>query len=212
MSGLDRRRRFAMVVAALVVFAVVAAFGYGLVSLFAGTSGSRSAASDAGTPAGGSTAAAVTTLSYSPPTHLTIAAIGVDGALQQVGVDSARNTLQLPAKVAQAAWFSNSKTPGQAGPTVIIGYISSGAKKPGVFAKMAELRPGGEIRVTRTDAKTVVFTVDSITEYPLNQMPTDKVFAATAAPTLRIITCGGSLHDASTASNVVVYAHMTGTG
>jgi sortase (surface protein transpeptidase) len=209
MSGLDRRRRFAMVVAAFVVVAVVAAFGYGLVSLFVGAPGSPPAASNSGTPAGDSAAAAA--LPYSVPTRLAIPSIGVNGGLQQVGVDSAKNTLELPAKIAQAAWFTGSKAPGQVGPTVLVGYISSGTKKPGVFARMAALKPGGEVRVTRTDGKTVLYQVDSVTEYPLNKMPTDKVFATTAAPSLRIITCGGSLHSTETASNVVVFAHMTGT-
>ncbi|WP_163512882.1 sortase domain-containing protein [Fodinicola acaciae] len=212
MSGLESRRRFVTVVATLVVVAVVAGVGYGLVSLFFGAPGSRPPAT-AQAPSGAPTPSASTpALSHSIPTHLSIPAIGVDGALQQVGVDPARNTLQQPAKPAQAAWFKNSRTPGQTGAAILVGYISTGTKTHGVFAKLGALKPGGEIRIARADGTTVVFAVDSITEYAANELPTDKVFANTAEPTLRIITCGGSLHGGGkTSTNVVVYAHMTAT-
>lgn len=211
MSGLDSRKRFVTVVAALVVVAVVAGVGYGLVSLILGAPGSRPPAaaqppSGAPTPSSASTTQA---LNHSIPTRLSIPAIGVDGALQQVGVDAARNTLEQPKKPAEAAWYKNSRTPGQTGPAILVGYISTGTKTRGVFAKLGALKPGGQIRVARADGKTVVFTVDSITEYAANELPTDKVFANTAEPTLRIITCGGSLRDTKTATNVVVFAHMT---
>jgi sortase (surface protein transpeptidase) len=212
MSGLESRKRFVTVVATLVVVAVVAGVGYGLVSLFFGAPGSRPPASAQPASAPPATASPTTqALSHSVPTHLSIPAIGVDGALQQVGVDSARNTLEQPKKPAEAAWYKNSRTPGQTGPAILVGYISTGTKTRGVFAKLGALKPGGEIRVARADGTTVVFTVDSITEYAANELPTDKVFANSTEPTLRIITCGGSLRASKTATNVVVFAHMTAT-
>jgi len=147
----------------------------------------------------------VHTLARSAPVRLRIPAIGVDGRLQRLGRSADGNTVALPAPD-RAGWYSQSSTPGQAGPTVVVGYIA-GPHGAGVFAHLARLRPHSRVSLTRADGRTVVFEVDTIAHYPANHLPVQKVYGNTADSVLRIVTCGGKLHRNDAAGNVVVYAH-----
>lgn len=62
-------------------------------------------------------------------------------------------------------------------------------------------------------AGTATFTVDGVRAYLKTTFPATLVYANTATPTLRLITCGG-IFDYTTKdylSNTVVYATLTST-
>ena len=70
--------------------------------------------------------------------------------------------MEVPAKgplYDLAAWYRYSVTPGQQGPSVIIGHIDSAENGPSVFYRLGELAPGDAVTVTREDGRTVPFTV-----------------------------------------------------
>ncbi len=72
------------------------------------------------------------------------------------------------------------------------------------------LRPGDEIRVLRQDGRTAAFVVTGTRQYPKAQFPGAQVYAPTADPELRLITCSGAF-DRTTGhyvDNTVVSARL----
>ncbi len=144
----------------------------------------------------------------SPPARLMIPSIGVDSALQPLGLLS-DGTLQPPTAWDVAGWYRGGVVPGALGPAVIIGHVDSNTGEA-VFFRLRELRPGGKVLVQRQDGRTLEFVVDSSDRYPKAGFPTAAVYGATTSPVLRLITCTGRF-DQGTGSyldNLVVSAHL----
>jgi sortase (surface protein transpeptidase) len=135
-----------------------------------------------------------------------IPAIGVDSDLATLGVDSA-GALVPPADFAQAGWFGAGPVPGDVGPAVLAGHVDS-RSGPAVFYRLADLTAGDAVEVVRSDGRAVEFEVTGVARYRKDAFPTADVYGATAAPELRLITCGGDFDRSrrSYTDNVVVYA------
>jgi hypothetical protein len=142
------------------------------------------------------------------PVAVSIPAIGVDASLVRLGLN-ADGTLEVPADVAVAGWYGLGPRPGAPGAAVLAGHVDSTAG-PAVFFRLRQLRPADVVDVRRADGSTAVFRVYAVREYAKTAFPTSTVYGATAAPELRLITCGGAF-DASTghyADDVVVFARL----
>lgn len=152
-------------------------------------------------------------LGASLPTTIEIPAIGVRSDVVSIG-KAADGSLAVPQPgpdLNKAAWYENSPTPGQLGPSVIEGHIDS-VNGPSVFFDLGALRPQDTIRITRADHSVAVFTVNAVRAYALkSQFPTAAVYGADLGhATLRLITC--SNFDESIGhylGNTVVFAHLT---
>ena len=84
-------------------------------------------------------------------------------------------------------------------------------KGPGVFFNLGDLRPGGDVDVTREDATVAHFRVDAIKTYAKSDFPTTQdVYGAIDYAGLRLITCGGRFDTTTRSydSNTVVYASL----
>lgn len=158
-------------------------------------------------------AEAADTLGASEPQSLTIPAIGVKNApIDPVGLN-ADQSVEVPplSKPNLVGWYKHRPTPGERGAAVLLGHVD-GYGKPAVFYRARTLKPGDTVSVKRKDASTATFTVDSLEKVDKNAFPTEKVYGATDAAELRLVTCGGEF-DAATGhykDNVIVYAHLTG--
>ncbi|CAA9439192.1 MAG: putative secreted protein [uncultured Quadrisphaera sp.] len=142
------------------------------------------------------------------PVGLSIPTLGVDASLVPLGVQ-ADGSLEVPADAAQAGWFTGGATPGSRGPGVVGGHVDS-VDGPGVFIGLEDLAPGDEVVVDREDGSRVAFVVTRTLRAPKDAFPTDEVYGPTAAPELRLITCGGPF-DRSTGhydDNLVVFAQL----
>jgi sortase (surface protein transpeptidase) len=140
------------------------------------------------------------------PVRLRIPAAGVDTPVEKLG-RAADRTIELPSRPELAGWFGGGPRPGQPGPAVIIGHVVWDGS-PAVFVRLAELAPGDNVLVDRTDGSTEEFRVTRLQQVPKTHFPTDQVYAPDLAPSLRLITCGGS-YDPNARSyrdNVIVYA------
>lgn len=154
----------------------------------------------------GGGAAATTAPAALRPTHLRIAAIGVDTALGDLGV-AADGSVEVPSNPSLAGWFDRGPAPGQQGPAVVLGHVDS-LTGPAVFARLRELRTGDPIVVTRRDGSAVTFTVDAVQTVAKDRFPTAQTYGPVPGPALRLITCGGS-YDHSRGgyqANVIVFA------
>lgn len=153
-------------------------------------------------------------LPRSRPVSIEIPAIGVDAPVVEVGRNP-NGTIQVPPLYAQpspAAWYRYSPTPGQVGPSVIVGHVDN-VYGPAVFFRLGELVPGDKVKVVLANGEVAVFVVDGVRSYPKSKFPTATVYGPTDFAALRLITCGGPF-DTSTRQyldNTVVFASLEGS-
>jgi sortase (surface protein transpeptidase) len=145
------------------------------------------------------------------PVRLEIPQLKVSSDLLQLGLNSDQ-TVQVPplGKNSPAGWYKYSPTPGQLGPSVLLGHVDSAEYGPGVFFKLGALRPGSTVSVTRADRTTAVFRVDRVVSYSKDNFPTLEVYGNTDSAQLRLITCGGKFDLSSHhyESNIVAFATL----
>ena len=101
--------------------------------------------------------------------------------------------MQVPplfAKPSEAGWYEYSPTPGQVGPSVIVGHIDT-YQGPSVFYRLGAMRPGEEVDVGLADGTTAVFRVTGVRAYSKASFPSRTVYGPTSNAALRLITCGG---------------------
>ena len=94
----------------------------------------------------------MTPLPAAEPIHLEVPAIGASSDLLQLG-QNPDGTVEVPplARDSKAGWYRKSPTPGELGPSVLLGHVDSAEYGPGVFFKLGALRPGDTVSVTRAD-------------------------------------------------------------
>ncbi len=145
------------------------------------------------------------------PVRLRVPRIGVDTRLMRLGLNADR-ALEVPpmSRAGTAGWYDRSPVPGDVGPSVLAGHVDSD-DGPAVFYRLRELRRGDRVVVDRSDGRRATFTVTRVTEVAKSAFPTRRVYGATPAPELRLITCGGVFDTATDdyLANVVVFARLT---
>ncbi|MFJ5860996.1 sortase domain-bontaining protein [Pseudarthrobacter sp. NPDC092439] len=150
-------------------------------------------------------------LPRSKPKALEIPSVGLRTELIHLGLRPNRS-LEVPEDTgngAPASWYDGSPTPGERGPSVILGHVNALGGNKGVFADLRSLKPGADIKVTRADGSTAVFTVERGALYGKDSFPTLEVYGNTAGAELRLITCDG--YDPATGlfdDNYVIYAKL----
>lgn len=139
------------------------------------------------------------------PERIVIPAIDVDADVIDLGLES-NGEMEVPTDFSQTGWFTPGPRPGRVGPAVIAGHVDS-RTGPAVFSDLVELQPGDEIEV-HGDEDAVTFVVRETEQHPKDAFPTEKVYAGTPGPELRLITCGGDFDDSerSYRDNIIVYA------
>jgi sortase (surface protein transpeptidase) len=152
-------------------------------------------------------------LRRSVPLTVRIPAIGVDARIIPLGLgpDDIVNVPPLTTPML-TSWFDGGVTPGQAGPAVLFGHVDSAVTGPAVFYRLGDLRPGNLVYVTRADHRTAVLQVDAVDLYSESSFPDTAIYSSTAAPVLRLITCGGQF-DTQThlyLDRTVAYARYLG--
>ncbi len=145
-----------------------------------------------------------------PPIEVYIPAIEARSNLIPTGI-APDGTAEVPPvdQPLQASWLEPGWEPGEVGPAAIYGHVN-GAGQPGIFARLGELKPGDEVKVTRADGQVLTFEVTAVEQYAKDAFPTDKVYGATDGPELRLVTCGGAFDGATGhyTDNLVAYAEL----
>lgn len=187
----------------------------------AGDSGGGSAngretggSSVSGRQSGGSSVSApsaksVAVLGRSTPVTLRIPAIGVDTPVMRLGL-AGDGTVQVPPIVAhdRAGWYEHSPTPGQKGPSVLLGHVTVGPYGDGVFRHLADLRKGDEIVARLKNGTSAEFAVTEVRTVAKADFPTKEVYGDVDGPELRLITCGGARTGDGYLDNVIVFAAL----
>jgi LPXTG-site transpeptidase (sortase) family protein len=145
------------------------------------------------------------------PTELRIDAINASSSLIPLGLNPDQTITVPPVSTPeQASWYRLGPTPGAAGPAIILGHVN-GNGKDGIFAKLNQLKPGDQVKVSRADGKTAVFTVTKLQQVPKNTFPTVDVYGDTNDSELRLITCGGGFDKSkrSYVDSIIAFATLT---
>ncbi|WP_028802488.1 class F sortase [Streptomyces sp. 142MFCol3.1] len=148
-------------------------------------------------------------LARSAPVRLRIPAIGVDTPVMRLGL-AADGAVQVPPVTAhdRAGWYRHSPTPGQTGPSVILGHVTVGAYGDGVFRRLARLRRGDRIVARLENGTAAEFAVSAVRTVAKADFPADDVYGDVDRPELRLITCGGARTGDGYLDNVIVFAAL----
>ncbi|WML81497.1 class F sortase [Streptomyces sp. VNUA74] len=152
-------------------------------------------------------------LERSVPVGLRIPAIGVDTPVLRLGL-AADGTVEVPPVTDddRAGWYRHSPTPGQAGPSVLLGHVTVGTHGDGVFRHLARLHRGDRIETRLENGTAAGFTVTAVRTVRKAEFPTDDVYGNVDRPELRLVTCGGPLTGGEYRDNVIVFARLATTG
>lgn len=190
------------------------AFGMAAIASLLVGCGGRGTDRAQGTPPGASSPSAPANsgraLGRSAPVRLRIPAIGVDTPVLRLGL-APDGTVQVPPVTAddRAGWYRHSPTPGQVGPSVILGHVTVGAYGDGVFRHLARLRRGDRIVARRQDGTSARFAVSAVRTVAKAEFPADDVYGDVNRPELRLITCGGPRTGDEYRDNVIVFAELS---
>ena len=194
-------------VAAVLALALAGCNGAAAPSGLAAASASASRPAPVSSPAADDFTSVRTYAQVALPVRVRVPAIGLTTPpLERLGL-AADRSIALPSRPERPGWFSGGPRPGEPGPAVIIGHVDSDSQ-PAVFFRLGETTPGRLVYVDRADGTTATFRVSRVQQIAKAAFPTDEVYVPDLAPSLRLITCGGTF-DSGTGhyrDNVIVYA------
>lgn len=146
----------------------------------------------------------------SQPVSISIPAAGSDSVLIELGLND-DGTVEVPSTEpgAPAGWYIASPTPGERGPSILLGHVNATDGGPGVFAGLRQMNPDDLINVTRADGSIAVFQFTEGHQYSKSNFPSELVYGDTPGAELRLITCDGYNPDTGEYDdNYVVYAEL----
>ena len=146
------------------------------------------------------------------PSRLVIPSIGVDAAIEYVGLD-ANGAMDVPKDYFNTAWYEPGTRPGQPGNAVISGHVDSAAlNRRVVFGDLERMVPGNEVIVVGDDGSQRRFIVQSVETYRTADAPLARIFGPTTDVNLNLISCIGTFDQSvrSYDQRIVVYARWDG--
>ena len=155
-------------------------------------------------------AKAAKALGRSVPVRLQVPSIEVDTPVMRLGLAS-DGTVEVPPIAAddKAGWYEHSPTPGQVGPSVILGHVTVGSYGDGVFHHLSRLRRGDRIVARLENGKAAEFAVTDVRTVAQAEFPTKEVYGNVGSPELRLITCGGPRTGDGYRDSVIVFAALS---
>jgi hypothetical protein len=120
------------------------------------------------------------------PKRVTLARLGIDAAVNAVGIDLKAGALGIPDDIKKVGWWSDGAAPGDTHGTVLIGgHVDSAKKGAGAFYALKSARRGDIVKVDNRRYR--VTTVKRVAKASLPA----SIFTRTGAPKLVLVTCGG---------------------
>ena len=130
------------------------------------------------------------------PIRVLIPSIGVDAAVEQVGV-TADGAMDTPADPWNTGWYAPGVKPGQTGNAAIAGHVDYHGIGPVVFWDLNKLAVGAEVLVVTDNGQTLRFVVRGSEYYTDANAPLLDIFGPANTIDLNLITCGGTFDPAT---------------
>ena len=143
------------------------------------------------------------------PARLRIPKIGVDTAIEQLGVVPGGN-MQSPAKTKNAGWYKFGPQPGNNGSAVIAGHFGSGSYRgKSVFDDLHMLSKGDEIFTEDEAGRVAAFTVQGSQIYAKDEIVPRVFISSDRKAHLNLVTCQGKWKGAEQTyeNRLVVFAN-----
>lgn len=141
------------------------------------------------------------------PVHLIIPKIGVDAALDYVGL-TPQGELGVPTDPANVAWYDHGPRPGEEGNAVIDGHFGYRDHIPAVFDNLHALQRGDRLYVEDKKDKTITFIVRELRTYSPGEYAPAVFRSGDGRAHLNLITCQGNWNQTqkSYPNRLVVFA------
>ncbi len=155
------------------------------------------------------TVAVTSPFARSAPVHLSIPKLNLEtDIVPPLGLNPDK-TVSVPDSYEKVGWYSGGATPGEVGPSVILGHVDS-YEGAAVFYHLGQLEPGDEVSIARADGSTAVFVVEKLERFSQDAFPTELVYGPIDYPGLRLVTCSGVFNKVAQrySHNLVVYAQL----
>ncbi len=149
--------------------------------------------------------------SAAPPVRLIIAAIGVNAAVERVGI-GAGGDLATPTIHSwdDVGWYDLGTYPGERGSAVIDGHLDRPGGYPAIFWNLRKLHRGDVVMVIDGRGKTLRYRVMQVASYPPQAAPVQLIFGNNGGDYLNLITCAGDwiTSQRQTTLRLVVYTTL----
>lgn len=129
-------------------------------------------------------------INSSKPARISIPAIGVNAAIEHVGL-APDGRMDVPKAYENVGWWQMGARPGIQGSAVLAGHFDTPTGEPGVFYDLKQLKKGDIIEVEDEEDLAQLFEVVETKLYPDANFPIDLVFGRTDEKWLNLITCDG---------------------
>lgn len=145
------------------------------------------------------------------PVRLVIPRIGVDAAIEMVGIEP-DGSMATPQDPWNTAWYAPGIAPGRPGNAAITGHVDYRGIGPVVFWDLRQLVPGDDVLVVTDTGLRLRFTVRSSVRYTPDTAPMQSIFGPADTPNLNLITCIGVYDRAAREydQRLVVYTTYAG--
>ena len=134
---------------------------------------------------------------YNIPKRLIIPSIGIDAAVEYVGIGT-NGAMGDPVNPNDVAWYSGGKRPGETGSAVMAGHFGTWENGQGsVFDNLNKLKTTDKISVIDDRGVTTGFVVSEIRSLPARADATGIFRSDNSLSYLNLITCQGNWNPAT---------------
>ncbi len=143
------------------------------------------------------------------PVRLKIEGIGVDSAVEQVGITPS-GSMDVPKQPMNAGWYNLGARPGNVGSAVLAGHVDWYGGVTGVFADLDQLKPGDQIAVVDDLGAEVYFIVRETKTFAASADASEVFISSDGLAHLNLITCSGAWDKAAGqyTTRLVVFADI----
>lgn len=146
------------------------------------------------------------------PTRFQVAALGIDAAVDAVGVED-DGSMVIPAEIDRVGWYRFGPAAGvDRGNVVLAGHVDAAGEGPGALFELRGVEVGALITVTDAAGAAHEYEVVGRETVTKDVLPVDQIFDREGEHRLVVITCGGPFQPElrSYRDNVVVTAVPVG--
>ncbi len=126
------------------------------------------------------------------PVRLVIPTIGLDAAVQYVGLDqNGTGEMAVPSNFTDVGWYKDGVRPGMRGSAVMTGHYNGKGIPEAVFYDLDMLDVGDEVVIMSAERIEDIFSVVRVEIYDYNEAATDVFVSTDGKKRLNLITCSG---------------------
>jgi sortase (surface protein transpeptidase) len=145
----------------------------------------------------------------SEPRTLRIPSLNINASFEAPLGLAKDGSIGVPKAYDTVGWYKYGPTPGELGPSVILGHVDS-YEGAAVFYHLGQLKVDDVIEIERNDGSVAVFRVIGYERVEQDAFPMDRVYGNISHAGVRLITCSGT-YDKKTNSydrNLIVYGEL----